>query len=131
MGVFSYITGIIGSTLSKPDFLLYMDFINAQGQPTHGSTSRVGATTGAFQVSLFAHSVNLSASTKEDVGWRILWDHTCQLGFGQVWPQASSALLLCLRMHHPSNTGSISKHWDVHRPSLFQWSRMFRLSTDR
>ena len=61
MGVFSYIVGIIGSTLTKPSFLLYMSLIDEQGLPTSGSTDRIGATTGVFQVSLCNKLSNLSA----------------------------------------------------------------------
>ena len=131
MGVFSYMNGIIGSTLTKPSFLLYMNLFNDQGEPTPGSTQRIGATTGVFQVNLGAKSSSLSALTNEVIGWWGLWNHNRQLGIGQGWPQASSALLLRLYMHQPSDTGSISKHWNVHCPSFFKWSRMFRLPADR
>ena len=65
LGVFSYMNGIIGSTLTKPSFLLYMNLFDDQGKPTPGSTQRIGATTGVFQVGLRAKSSSLSALTNE------------------------------------------------------------------
>lgn len=127
MAVFSYITGIIGSTLTNPSFLLYMGLYNDQGQPTSKATQRIGATTGVYQVSLYAKSFSLSAHANELIGWWYLWDHNLKLGIGQNWPSASSVLFLRLYMHLPIDTGSISKHWNVHCLSFLHWSRRFRL----
>ncbi|OQV07530.1 hypothetical protein CLAIMM_11953 [Cladophialophora immunda] len=46
---YGYFTGIIASTLTKPNFLLYMGLVDGDGNPTPSSTGLVGATTGVYQ----------------------------------------------------------------------------------
>lgn len=50
-GIFSYLAGIVGSTLAKPSFALYMHLVDAEGHLTDGANSKIGATAGAFNVS--------------------------------------------------------------------------------
>lgn len=53
---YGYLTGIIGSTLSKPNFLFYMGLIDADGNPTPNSAALTGSTTGVYQVCIASQS---------------------------------------------------------------------------
>jgi hypothetical protein len=48
--VYGYFTGIISTTLTKTDFLLYMGLIDTDGNATPGSTGLIGATTSIYSV---------------------------------------------------------------------------------
>lgn len=50
---FGYPTAIIGTTLSQPSFLIYMDLIDATGLPTASATKWIGTMSGVYQVYLF------------------------------------------------------------------------------
>lgn len=50
--IYGYFTGIISTTLTKTDFLAYMNLIDADGSPNKNSTGLVGATTGVYSVNL-------------------------------------------------------------------------------
>jgi hypothetical protein len=49
---FGYPTAIIGTTLSQPSFLTYMNLVDENGQRTPDAESLTGTMSGVYQVSL-------------------------------------------------------------------------------
>ncbi|OQV01805.1 hypothetical protein CLAIMM_07096 [Cladophialophora immunda] len=53
MFVNGYLSGVIGTTLADPGFLVYMGLVDRDGDPTDNSEALIGASTGIFQAGGF------------------------------------------------------------------------------
>ncbi|KIW69224.1 hypothetical protein PV04_05112 [Phialophora macrospora] len=53
MFVNGYLSGVIGTTLADPGFLVYMGLVDRDGEPTDNSEALIGASTGVFQAGGF------------------------------------------------------------------------------